>query len=68
MNAEVTAENRPACDPNEHVRILGTQAAHEDEGRVQIILILLHELLVIPLGLLVVVPVEFRPRISLSGR
>ena len=57
MNAEVTAENRPACD-----RVSApTRARHEtyeDQGRVQILVVLLHELSIVLLGLLAVVFVE----------
>ena len=66
MKAEVTAENKPACGPNERVWIRRTYGTHEDEGGVKILLILLHELFVILLGLPEVVPIKFRSRILLS--
>ena len=68
MKAEVTVENRPACNPIEHAQIWGTYGTHENEGGIEILLILLHELLVILLGLLAVVPIKFGARILLSGR
>ena len=68
MKAEVTAENRPAYGPSEHVRTWGIYETHENEGGIEILLILLHELLVILLGLLAVVPIKFGARILLSGR
>ena len=68
MKAEVTAENRPACDLGEYLWTWGTYETHEDESGVEILLILLHEFLVILLSFLVVVAIEFRSRILLSGR
>ena len=68
MKAEVTAENRPAYGPSEHVRTWGIYETHENEGGIEILLILLHELLVVLLSLLAVVPIEFRPRIFVIGR
>ena len=68
MKAEVTAENKPACGPNERVWIRRTYGTHEDEGGVKILLILLHELLIVLVSLLAVVPIEFRSWILLSGR
>ena len=68
MKAEVTAENKPACGPNERVWIRRTYGTHEDEGGVKILLILLHELLIVLVSLLAVVPIEFRPRIFVIGR
>ena len=68
MKAEVTAENRPACDLGEYLWTWGTYETHEDESGVEILLILLHEFLIVLLGLLAVVAIEFRPRILLSGR
>ena len=68
MKAEVTAENKPACGPNERVWIRRTYGTHEDEGGVKILLILLHELLIVLVSLLAVVPIEFRSWILLGGR
>ena len=67
MKAEVTAENRPACDASDHVRTWRIHGTHEDEGGVQVFVILLHELLVVLLSLLAVVLVESKP-ILLTGR
>ena len=68
MKAEVTVENRPACNPIEHAQIWGTYGTHENEGGIQIHPMLLHELLVVLFSLLVVMAIECRPRILLSGR
>ena len=68
MKAEVTAEKRPACDLGEYMWTWGKYETHEDEGGIKILLILLHEFLVILLSLLMVVAIEFRSRILLSGR
>ena len=67
MNAEATAENRPACDQvsvctANHFRY----KTHEDESRVQILVVFLYKLLVIIFCLLAVVLKEPRPLILLS--
>ena len=42
MNAELTAENRPACVPPEWVFSVGdgNPTTHKDEGRVQVLVVL----------------------------
>ena len=60
MKAEVTAENRPACDPSQYVRIRATGKTHEYERRVQILVVSFVEFLVVFLGHLVVIFVESR--------
>jgi len=47
MNAEVTAENRPACEPNQHVIDMRNVETHEDQGGVQVFIIFLDELSVV---------------------
>ena len=70
MNAEATAENRPAFSlismcPWE----LYMGSAHKDQGRVQIFIIFLEEFLVVLLSHCMVVFVEFGPMVLLtSGR
>ena len=58
MNAEVTAENRPAFGPSQdnHIKTLG--GTHEDQGRVQVIVVFLEKILVVPFGLLVIALIE----------
>ena len=43
MNAEATAENRPACRPSQHVYLRATLETDEYEGGAQIFVILLDE-------------------------
>jgi len=66
MKAEVTAENRPACDPGQHAGIRPTGETHKYQGRVQILIICLVEFLVILLGHLVIILVESRTKIFRS--
>ena len=44
-----------------------TNGTHKDQGRIQILVVLLHELLVIFLGLLMVVLIELRLVVFLNG-
>ena len=66
MKAEATAENRPACDGSARAHQRTIDKTHEDQGRVQILVILLRELPVVLLGLLVVVLTESSLVILLS--
>ena len=65
MNADVTAENRPACCLVS-ARRPNSDKTHEDETDIQILIVLFHELLVVFRGLLVIGRVEFTPRILSS--
>ena len=67
MNAEVTAENRPACRPRQHTSARNPCETHEYESGVQILVVLLHEFLIILLSLLAVVLEEPSPVILLDG-
>ena len=67
MNAEVTAENRPACHPRQHASARTRCETHEYQSGVQILVVLLHELLVVLLSLLAVVFEEPSPVILLRG-
>ena len=58
MKAEVTAENRPACDSSQHTHIRETRNTHEDQRRVEVLVISLVEFLVVFLSDLAVVFVE----------
>ena len=67
MKAEVTAENRPACNQ------VGTRAwyerkrgTHEDQSGVQILIVFLHELPIVLVCLLAVVLKEPSPMIYLK--
>ena len=67
MNAEATAENRPAFYPCQRVSTKAIRRTHEDKGCVQILVVLLHEFPVVLLGLLTIVLKEPSPVISLGG-
>jgi len=56
MNAELTAENIPACMPSNLVFSLssGNRATHKDEGRVQVLVVLFRIASVKLIGLLAV--------------
>ena len=41
MKAEVTAENKPACDPNEHMCALKSPVTHKYQRRVQVFVVFL---------------------------
>lgn len=58
MNAEVTAENRPACYPNQHMFIRIPRRTYEDESRIQVLLMFLEEVLVVPSRHLAIIIVE----------
>jgi len=58
MKAEATAENRPACNPSQFGRVQAIRKTHEYQGRVQILVVSLNEIIVILLGLLPVIFVE----------
>ena len=63
MKADVTAENRPACTPkrtNEHRdRCMRDKNTHEDQGGVQVFIILLHKVSIVPVGFTLKLVVEF---------
>ena len=63
MKAEATAENRPACDTNQHTCAVMMCATYEYQGHIQIVLIFLPKFLIAVLRLLVVVFVEFFAKI-----
>lgn len=66
MNAEVTAENKPACTPGKEKFVQSECGTDEDQGRVQIIVMFLEESLIILFGHFAIVLVEPRPMILLS--
>ena len=68
INAEVTAENRPACDLGQYSLVRETCQTHEYQRRVQVFVISLHEFLVIFLGHLAVIFVEPSAEFVLGGR
>jgi len=43
-NAEVTAENRPACKPNQHIHTDERKPPHKDQRGVEVFVVLLDEL------------------------
>ena len=68
MNAEVTAENRPACGSSQHVFTLTSFTTHKYQGRVQIFVIFFHEFLVVIVGFPPVMFVELRAKVVLIWR
>ena len=68
MNAEVTAENRPACNLFSACTAEFDTKTYKNESGVQILVVLLHEFPIVVPGLLPVVFVELSPRVLLSGR
>jgi len=63
MNAEVTAENRPACNPTQYMCTSTSSKAYKYQCRVQILIIFLHELLIVIVGFLSIIPVELSANI-----
>ena len=58
MNAEVTAENRPACEPSQHVTDTRNTNTYEDQSGVQVFVVPLDELSVVLLRFAVVHLIE----------
>ena len=67
MKAEVTAENRPACDLSQDISIRETLKTHEYQGCVEVLIVFLVEFLVVFLGHLTVVFVEPGAKLFLGG-
>ena len=67
MNAEVTAENRPAYHPHQLASTGTPRETHKYQSCIQILIMLLHEILIILLSLLAVVLKELSPMVLLSG-
>ena len=67
MNAEVTAEKRPACSSTQYVCTQASSMTYEYQGRIQILVVFLHEILVILLCLPSVMFVELSAKICLVG-
>jgi len=65
MKAEVTAENRPAWDPSQHARTRAMRITYEYQCCVQILVVLLHEFLIVFLGLLAIMFIELGTEILL---
>ena len=63
MKAEVTAENRPAYDASQHACAWTMHTTYEYQRRVQIFIMFLEKFLIIFLGLLAVMFVEFAAKI-----
>ena len=68
MNAEVTAENRPACKPSQHIIDMRDINPHKYQRGVQVFVISFGELPVIFLGLVTVQLVELGSIILLGLR
>ena len=58
MKAEVIAENRPDCSKCQECRLYGKEKTHEDEGGIQIFVVLLVEVFVVLIDLLLELVVE----------
>jgi len=63
MKAEVTTENRPACNPSQSICIRATYETHKYQCHVQILAVSLFELFVIFIGHPTVILVESRAEI-----
>jgi hypothetical protein len=60
MKAEATAENRPACTGINAVADVNRQrSTHEDQGGVQVLIVLLHKVAVVLIGFALEFVVEF---------
>ena len=66
INAEVTAENKPACTPHQYASIEVQWRTDEDQGGVQILVVLLQEFLVVFFGNLAIFLVELSLMIFLG--
>lgn len=66
INAEATAENKPACDPSEHAFVQTSTGTHEDQGRVQVPAMFLEKFAVVLLRHIVIACVEMNPVIIMS--
>ena len=68
MNAEVTAENRPACKSGQHIVDMRDINTHKDQRGVQVFVVFLGELPVILLSFAAVHLVELGSVILLGSR
>jgi len=66
IEAEVTAEKRPACDASQHARAWVVSITYEYWRRVQILVMFLQEFPIIVLSFVVVVSIEFAAEILRS--
>ena len=65
MNAEVTAENRPACGPSQYTCIWSAHTTHEYQRCVQVFIIFLHKFPIVFFRFLAVVLVESSAKVFL---
>ena len=68
MNVAATAENKPAWYPDQRGSTISPIGTHEDQGGVQVFIVFLQEFLVVLLGHLSIVLVEFSLKVFLDGR
>ena len=66
MNAEVTAENRPACNLGQSTCIQTTFKTHEYQRRIKIVVVSLVEFLVILPAHLAMISIKLRADLSVS--
>ena len=65
MNAEVTAEKRPACSSTQYMWTQASSMTYEYQGCVEILVVFLHEFIVVLLCFLTVISVELSAKIRL---
>ena len=65
MDAEVTAEKGPACNSAQYMYTQASSMTYKYKGRVQILVVFVHELPVVLLCPLPETPVELRAKICL---
>ena len=63
INAEVTAESRPACCTSQHMCAVTILTTYEYQGVAQIIVVFLDKFLIVLPGLLMIMFVEFATKI-----
>ena len=66
MNAEVTAENRPACAPSQYIYTETPPMTHKYQCCVQILIIFLHEFLIIVFSFPPIMFIEFGAKLILT--
>ena len=66
MNAEVTAENKPACKLDEHTHARATRKAYEDQGVIQVCVVFRNEPSVVFCCIAVIHLVKLGPFITLG--
>ena len=68
INAEVTADNRPAYCASKYMPIKVSWGTHKDQGCVEVLVVFPQEFLIMFFGHLQIVVVEFVPAFPPGGR